>query len=126
MQMVVVLKPVHDAARISRIGVSAYQAVSGAGQKAVEELNQQTLAIFNFKEIIKQKFPHQIAFNCLPQIDVFLDDGSTKEESKMVNETKKIMGDDSIQVTATCVRVPVFNGHAEAVNVEFEEELTPE
>jgi len=124
-QMVVVLKPLHDAARIKRVVVSTYQAVSGTGQKAVEELSSQVLALYNNREVVKKVYPHRIAFNCLPHIDVFLENGYTKEEMKMVNETKKIMGDDSIQVTATTVRVPVFYGHSESVNIETEEKLTP-
>ncbi len=125
-QMVVVLKPLHDAARIKRVVVSTYQAVSGTGKKAIHELESQVLAIYGNKEIPRSVYAHQIAFNCLPHIDVFLDNGYTKEEMKMVNETKKIMEDDSIQVTATTVRVPVFYGHSESVNVEFEKELTPD
>jgi len=124
-QMVVALKPLHDAARIKRVVVATYQAVSGAGQEAIEELREQSARILAGKEAGEGKvFPHQIAFNCLPHIDVFLDNGYTKEEIKMVNETKKIMGDDSIRVTATTVRVPVFNGHSEAVNIETERKLT--
>ena len=125
-QMVVALKPLHDAARIRRVVVSTYQAVSGTGKKAIYELEQQVLAIYNNKPIEKKVYPHQIAFNCLPHIDVFLDNGYTKEEMKMVNETKKIMEDDSIQVTATTVRVPVFYSHSESVNVEFEKDLSPD
>jgi aspartate-semialdehyde dehydrogenase len=125
-QMVVALKPLHDAARIKRIVVSTYQAVSGTGKKAIAELEGQVTAIYNNKEITHSVYPHQIAFNCLPHIDVFVDNGYTKEEMKMINETKKIMEDDSIQVTATAVRVPVFYGHSEAVNVEFEREITPD
>ncbi|MBP8625217.1 MAG: aspartate-semialdehyde dehydrogenase [Syntrophorhabdales bacterium] len=125
-QMVVVLKPLHDYAKIKRVVVSTYQAVSGTGKKAIYELEQQVLAIYNNREIEKKVYPHQIAFNCLPHIDSFLENGYTKEEMKMVNETKKIMGDDSIQVTATTVRVPVFYGHSESVNVEFENKITPE
>ncbi len=125
-QMVVVLKPLHDAARIKRVVVSTYQAVSGTGKKAIHELESQVLAIYGNKEIPRSVYAHQIAFNCLPHIDVFLDNGYTKEEMKMVNETKKIMEDDSIQVTATTVRVPVFYGHSESVNIEFEKELTPD
>jgi len=125
-QMVVVLKPLHDYAKIKRVVVSTYQAVSGAGQKAIEELMAQTKAIINFKEVEKKVFPHQIAFNCIPHIDSFLENGYTKEEIKMVNETKKIMGDYSIAVTATTVRVPVFHSHSESVNVEFEKEISPE
>jgi aspartate-semialdehyde dehydrogenase len=125
-QMVVALKPLHDAAKIKRIVVSTYQAVSGTGKKAIAELEGQVMAIYGSKEITHKVYPHQIAFNCLPHIDVFLDNGYTKEEMKMVNETKKIMEDDSIQVTATTVRVPVFYGHSESVNVEFEREITPD
>jgi len=125
-QMVVVLKPLHDFAKIKRVVVSTYQAVSGTGKKAIYELEQQVLAIYNNKEIEKKVYPHQIAFNCLPHIDSFLENGYTKEEMKMVNETKKIMEDQSIQVTATTVRVPVFYGHSESVNVEFESDVTPE
>ncbi|MCE9625856.1 MAG: aspartate-semialdehyde dehydrogenase [Deltaproteobacteria bacterium] len=123
-QMVVALKPIHDKAKIKRVVVSTYQATSGAGKRAMDELAQQTQALFSGEEVKKQKFPHQIAFNCLPHIDVFLDNGYTKEEMKMVNETCKIMGDDSIKVTATCVRVPVFGGHSESVNVQTEKKLT--
>ena len=125
-QMVVVLKPLHDYAKIKRVVVSTYQAVSGAGGKALEELMKQTKDMLNFKEVEKKVFPHQIAFNCIPHIDSFLENGYTKEEIKMVNETKKIMGDDSIAVTATTVRVPVFHSHSESVNVEFEREISPE
>jgi aspartate-semialdehyde dehydrogenase len=123
-QMVVALKPLHDAARIKRVVVSTYQAVSGTGQKAVEELAAQVRALFNNQDIVKKVYPHRIAFNVFPHIDVFLENGYTKEEMKMVNETKKIMGDDSIEVTATTVRVPVFYGHSEAVNLETERKLT--
>ena len=125
-QMVVVLKPLHDYAKIKRVVVSTYQAVSGAGQKAIEELMAQTKALITFKEVEKKVFPHQIAFNCIPHIDSFLENGYTKEEIKMVNETKKIMGDYSISITATTVRVPVFHSHSESVNVEFEKEISPE
>ena len=123
-QMVVALKPLHDAATIKRIVVSTYQAVSGTGQKAIVELETQTARLMNGQEVIPQVYPYQIAFNCLPQIDVFLENGYTKEEMKMVNETKKIMGDDSIRVTATTVRVPVFFSHSESVNIETERKLT--
>ncbi|HKY63596.1 MAG TPA: aspartate-semialdehyde dehydrogenase [bacterium] len=123
-QMVVALKPIHDQAKIRRIVVSTYQATSGAGKRAMDELAEQTKALFTGQEMQVKKFPHRIAFNCLPHIDVFLDNGYTKEEMKMVNETKKIMNDDSIQVTATCVRVPVFAGHSESVNVETEKKLS--
>jgi aspartate-semialdehyde dehydrogenase len=124
-QMVVVLKPIHDAATIKRVVVSTYQAVSGTGQKAVDELAAQVRALFNNQEIVKKVYPHRIAFNVFPHIDVFLENGYTKEEMKMVNETKKIMGDDSIEVTATTVRVPVFYGHSESLNIETERKLTP-
>jgi aspartate-semialdehyde dehydrogenase len=125
-QMVVVLAPLHRKARIKRIVVSTYQAVSGAGQKAVVELEEQVSAIASGKKVKPMVFPHQIAYNCIPQIDVFLENGYTKEEMKMVNETKKIIEDDSIAITATCVRVPVFRGHSEAVNIETEKKITPE
>ncbi len=124
-QMVVVLKPLHDAARIKRVVVSTYQAVSGTGQKAIAELENQVRQLFNGQDAENKVYPHRIAFNCLPQIDVFLDNEYTKEEMKMVLETRKIMGDDSIRVTATTVRVPVFYGHSESVNVETEKKLTP-
>jgi aspartate-semialdehyde dehydrogenase len=123
-QMVVALKPLHDAARLKRVVVSTYQAVSGTGQKAVDELAAQVRALLSCQETKNQVYPHRIAFNCLPHIDVFLENGYTKEEMKMVNETQKIMGDDSIRVTATTVRVPVFYGHSEAVNIETERKLT--
>jgi aspartate-semialdehyde dehydrogenase len=124
-QMVVALKPLHDAARIKRIVVSTYQAVSGTGLKAIDELLAQTRALLNqAKEVPRSVYPHQIAFNCLPHIDVFLENGYTKEEMKMVNETQKIMEDPSIRVTATTVRVPVLYGHSESVNIETEKKLT--
>jgi aspartate-semialdehyde dehydrogenase len=125
-QMVVVLKPIHDVAKIKRVVVSTYQAVSGTGKRAIKELETQVLAIYNQQEIKKEVYPHQIAFNCLPHIDVFFDNGYTKEEMKMVNETKKIIEDPSIGVTATTVRVPVFYGHSESVNIETEKKLTRE
>ena len=125
-QMVVALKPLYDVAKIKRVVVSTYQAVSGTGQKAIKELEEQVLAIYNMKPIEKKVYPYQIAFNVLPHIDSFLDTGYTKEEMKMVNETKKIMEDYSIAVTATTVRVPVFFGHSESVNIEFESEMTPD
>src|SRR5512137_246440 len=125
-QMVVVLKPLHDAARIKRVVVSTYQAVSGTGKKAIYELETQVRALLSNQELEKKVYPHQIAFNCLPHIDVFLENGYTKEEMKMVNETKKIMEDDSIRVTATTVRVPVFYGHSESVNIETEKKLSPD
>ena len=123
-QMVVALKPIHDAAKIRRVVVTTFQAVSGTGKKAMDELMQQTADLLNFKNIKCNVYPHQIAFNVLPQIDKFLDNGYTKEEMKMVNETRKIMGDNSIKVTATTVRVPVFRGHSEALNIETEKKLT--
>jgi aspartate-semialdehyde dehydrogenase len=123
-QMVVALKPIHDAARIKRVVVSTYQSVSGAGRQAMEELSQQIAALFNGKDVEKKKFPHQIAFNCIPHIDVFMEDGYTKEEWKMIHETRKILGEPSLQVTATTVRVPVFCSHSESVNVETEKKLT--
>jgi len=126
-QMVVALKPIHDAARIKRIVVSTYQAVSGTGLKAIEECMIQTKDIVGGKPISQCRvYPHQIAFNALPQIDVFLENGYTKEEMKMVNETRKIMGDDSIGVTATTVRVPVMYGHSESVNIETENKISPD
>jgi len=125
-QMVVVLKPLHDAAKIKRVVVSTYQAVSGTGKKAIYELEQQVLAIYNNKHVENKVYPWQIAFNILPHIDSFLENGYTKEEMKMVNETKKIMEDNSIKVTATTVRVPVFYGHSESVNIEFEKDLSPD
>jgi aspartate-semialdehyde dehydrogenase len=124
-QMVVALKPIHDVARIKRIVVSTYQAVSGTGKKAIDELDAQTRAIMAGQEPVVAVYPHRIAFNCLPQIDVFLDNGYTKEEMKMVNETKKIMNDPTIAVTATTVRVPVFFAHSESVNIETEKKITP-
>ncbi|RJP23510.1 MAG: aspartate-semialdehyde dehydrogenase [Candidatus Abyssobacteria bacterium SURF_5] len=125
-QMVVVLKPLHDAAKIKRVVVSTYQAVSGTGMKAIIELREQTKALMNGGKYPPKVYPHQIAFNVLPHIDVFLENGYTKEEIKMVNETKKIMEDDSIKVSATTVRVPVYRGHSESVNLEFAAEITPE
>ena len=125
-QMVLALKPIHDAVRIKRIVVSTYQAVSGTGKKAIEELTEQTKALLSFREPEVKVYPHQIAFNCLPQIDVFLENGYTKEEMKMVNETRKILNDYSLAVTATTVRVPVFYGHSESVNIETERKITAE
>ncbi len=122
-QMVVALKPIHDAARIKRV-VTTFQSVSGTGKKAMDELLNQTTDLINFRDIKPSVYPHQIAFNCLPHIDKFLDNGYTKEEMKMVNETRKIMGDNSIMVTATTVRVPVFRSHSEAVNIETEKKLS--
>ncbi len=122
-QMVVALKPLHDAATIKRVVVSTYQSVSGAGKAGMDELWEETRAIFVNDPVEPKKFTKQIAFNVIPHIDVFMDDGSTKEEWKMVVETKKIV-DPKIKVTATCVRVPVFVGHAEAINLEFEKDIS--
>lgn len=124
-QMVVVLKPLHDVAKIKRIVVTTFQSVSGTGQKAMDELLQQTTDLLNFREIKCNVYPHQIAFNVLPHIDKFLENGYTKEEMKMVNETRKILGDNSIRITATTVRVPVFRGHSESINIETEKKLLP-
>ncbi|MGB8624065.1 MAG: aspartate-semialdehyde dehydrogenase [Paracoccaceae bacterium] len=122
-QMVVALKPLHDRAKIKRVVVSTYQSVSGSGKDGIDELWDQTKGMYvPGQEVEPHVYPKQIAFNVIPHIDVFLDDGSTKEEWKMVAETKKIV-DPSIKLTATCVRVPVFVGHAEAINIEFEEFL---
>jgi aspartate-semialdehyde dehydrogenase len=123
-QMVVALYPLHNKYGIKRIVVSTYQAVSGTGKKAIEELDSQTRAILNFKNYEKKVYPHTIAFNCLPHIDVFLDNGYTKEETKMVYETRKILEDDTIGVTATTVRVPVFYGHSESINIEAKENIS--
>ncbi len=125
-QMVVALAPIHRKVGIKRIVVSTYQAVSGTGKKAIDELYNQTKAILNFLDPEKKVYPHRIAFNCLPHIDVFLDNGYTKEEMKMVNETLKILEDDSIGITATTVRVPVFFSHSESVNVETHEPISPD
>src|SRR6201987_2625335 len=124
-QLVVALKPLHDAATIKRVVVSTYQSVSGAGKDAMDELFEQTRAVFTASEVNTGKFPKRIAFNVIPHIDVFMEDGSTKEEWKMMVETKKIL-DPKIKLHATCVRVPVFIGHSEAVNVEFERPITVE
>ena len=124
-QLVVALKPLHDKAKIKRVVVATYQSVSGAGKEASDELFAQTKAVFTMDEPESKKFPKRIAFNVIPHIDVFLDDGFTKEEWKMVVETKKIL-DPKIKLVATCVRVPVFIGHSEAVNIEFEEPITAE
>jgi aspartate-semialdehyde dehydrogenase len=125
-QMVVVLKPIHDAAKIKRVVVTTFQSVSGTGQKAINELMQQTADLLNFKEVTCTVYPYQIAFNVLPHIDTFLDNGYTKEEMKMVNETRKIIGDNTIRVTATTVRVPVFRCHSESLNIETEKKLPPD
>jgi aspartate-semialdehyde dehydrogenase len=123
-QLVVALKPIHDAARIRRVVVSTYQSVSGAGRRAMDELSHQVTALYSGKELEMEKFPHQIAFNCIPHIDTFVAGGYTKEEMKLISETRKIFGEPSLRVTATTVRVPVFCGHSESVNVETEKKLT--
>ncbi len=123
-QMLVALKPIQDAVGISRINVCTYQAVSGTGKDAIEELASQTANLLNCKEIKTEVYPKQIAFNALPQIDIFMENGYTKEEMKMVWETKKIMKDDSIEVNPTAVRVPVFYGHSEAVHIETRKKMT--
>ncbi|HET6388820.1 aspartate-semialdehyde dehydrogenase [Hyphomicrobium sp.] len=125
-QLVVALKPLHDAATIKRVVVSTYQSVSGAGKEAMDELWQQTKGKYvPGQEVDPKKFPKQIAFNCIPHIDVFMEDGYTKEEWKMLAETKKIL-DPKIKLSATCVRVPVFVGHSESVNIEFDRPISPE
>jgi aspartate-semialdehyde dehydrogenase len=124
-QMVVALKPLHDLARITRVVVATYQSTSGAGRAGMDELFSQTRGVFVNDPIKKEQFTKQIAFNCIPHIDIFMDDGDTKEEWKMAGETRKIL-DPAIKVTATCVRVPVFIGHAEAVNIEFERPISEE
>ena len=123
-QMLVALKPIHDAVGIERINVCTYQAVSGTGKQAIEELASQTTALLSGKPVTHKVYPKQIAFNVLPQIDVFMDNGYTKEEMKMVWETRKIMGDERIEVNPTAVRVPVFYGHSEAVHIETREKIT--
>jgi aspartate-semialdehyde dehydrogenase len=122
-QLVVALKPLHDKAKIKRVVVATYQSVSGAGKDGMDELDRQTKAIYSLQDIELKKFPKRIAFNVIPHIDVFMEDGYTKEEWKMVAETKKIL-DPKIKLTATCVRVPVFIGHSEAVNIEFESPIS--
>ena len=124
--MVVALKPIYDAAGIKRISVATYQAVSGTGKSAMKELAGQTGELLNGRDAKCEVYPQQIAFNALPQIDVFMDNGYTKEEMKMVWETRKIFADDTIAVSATCVRVPVFYGHSEAIQVETREPLSAE
>jgi len=126
MQMLVALAPIHREYGIERINVATYQSVSGAGRSALEELGRQTAAILNFQDPEPQRFPLQIAFNLIPQIDDFQDNGFTKEEMKLVWETRKILGDDAIQVNPTAVRVPVFYGHSEAVAIETKKKVTPE
>ena len=123
-QMVVVLKPIYDAAGIERVVVSTYQAVSGTGKNAMEELTEQTRNLLTFQEVTPEVYPHRIAFNCFPHIGSFLENGYTEEEMKMVHETHKIMEDPSIRVSATTVRIPVFYGHSEAVNIQTERKLS--
>jgi aspartate-semialdehyde dehydrogenase len=125
-QMLVALKPIYDAVGITRINVCTYQAVSGTGKDAIEELGKQTAQLLNLQPIVPSVYPKQIAFNVLPQIDVFMDNGYTKEEMKMVWETQKILGDNSVLVNATAVRVPVFYGHSEAVHIETRDKITAE
>ena len=125
-QMVVVLKPLHDQAVITRVVVSTYQSVSGTGKEAMDELAEQCRQLLSFGDVKSKVYPHQIAFNCLPHIDEFVSSGYTREEVKMVNETRKILGDRSIGISATTVRVPVFVGHAESVNVETKKKLSVE
>ncbi len=125
-QMLVALKPIYDAVGISRINVATYQAVSGAGKEAVEELAGQTAQLLNGRDVVAEVLPKQIAFNVIPQVDVFQDNGYTKEEMKMVWETHKIFGDESVLVNPTAVRVPVFFGHSEAVHIETKEKITAE
>ena len=122
-QLVVALKPLHDKAKIVRVVVATYQSVSGAGKDAMDELDRQTKALYSLQDVEVKKFPKRIAFNVIPHIDVFMEDGFTKEEWKMVVETKKIL-DPKIKLVATCVRVPVFIGHSEAVNIEFENPIS--
>jgi aspartate-semialdehyde dehydrogenase len=122
-QLVVALKPLHDKAKIKRVVVSTYQSVSGAGKEGMDELFAQTKAVYTASDLVTKKFPKRIAFNVIPHIDVFMEDGYTKEEWKMVAETKKIL-DPKIKLTATCVRVPVFIGHSEAVNIEFDQPIS--
>jgi aspartate-semialdehyde dehydrogenase len=125
-QMLVALKPIYDAVGIERINVCTYQAVSGTGKEAIEELADQTARLLNGKPVSPEVYPKQIAFNVLPHIDVFMDNGYTKEEMKMIWETRKIMGDESIRVNPTAVRVPVFYGHSEAVHIETREKISAE
>ncbi len=125
-QMVVVLKPLHDRSPLRRVVVSTYQSVSGTGKDAVDELREQSRQVLEEKQPTPRVYPHPIAFNCLPHIDVFLEGGHSKEEMKMVEETRKIMGLPDLPVSATAVRVPVFIGHSESVNAEFEEEIAPD
>lgn len=125
-QLVCALNPLHQAAGLKRVVVSTYQSVSGAGQKGLSELSEQVTALFSQQQIEAKHFPHQIAFNCIPQIDLFEDNGYTKEEMKVIRESRKILGQPALKITATAVRVPVFACHAESVNIEFERALTPD
>jgi aspartate-semialdehyde dehydrogenase len=122
--LLMVLKPIHDAAKVKRVVVTTFQSVSGTGKEAIDELASQTVALLNFRDIETKVFPYQIAFNCIPHIDSFLENGYAGEEMKMANETHKIMEDESIGLTATAVRVPVFRSHAESVNIETEKKIT--
>ena len=122
--LLMALKPIHDAAKVKRVVVTTFQSVSGTGKEAIDELAGQTVALLNFKDIETKVYPYQIAFNCIPHIDSFLENGYTREEMKLVNETNKIMEDDAIRLTATTVRVPVFRCHAESVNIETEKKLS--
>ena len=121
--MLMALKPLHDAAIINRVVVSTYQSVSGAGKEGMDELFNQTQGIYTNKTIEKNKFTKQIAFNAIPHIDSFIENGNTKEEEKMINETKKIL-DEGIKISATCVRIPVFVSHSESINIEFDSPLS--
>ena len=123
-QLVIALKPIYDFAGIKRIIVSTYQSVSGTGKQAINELREQSQAFLNKDKIVKKVYPHQIAFNILPHIDIFLDNGYTKEEIKMINETRKILSDNSLKITAFAARVPVFYGHAESVYIETDEYIS--
>ncbi len=123
--MLMAIKPLYDYAKVKRIIVSTYQAASGAGAQAMEELKMQAQAWAKGEEIKVEKFPYQLLFNVIPQVDIFLDNDYTKEEMKMVNETRKILHDDAIKISATCVRLPVFRAHSEAVTIEFEKEIQP-
>jgi aspartate-semialdehyde dehydrogenase len=125
-QLVPILNELHKLAGLKHVVVSTYQSVSGAGKAALDELWSQSIAVFNQQEMTHEAFQHQIAFNCIPQIDVFLDNGFTKEEYKIINESRKILGLPSLKITATAVRVPVFYGHAESVFIETEREISPE
>jgi aspartate-semialdehyde dehydrogenase len=124
-QLMPVLKAIHEAAGLKRVVISSYQSVSGAGKAALDELWGQTIAVFNQRELEIEEFPHQIAFNCIPQIDLILENGYTKEEAKIINESRKILGLPELRITATAVRVPVLHSHAESVNIETERPLSP-